>query len=95
MKYPIAADKGVNIRLVRLPLIIHFKKALTIKHKYPDFSGPQGLTLLNPHNLAIVIDRLHAIALYPDPKIGIFGDSISWKTQCFKEFVVKEGTCTS
>ena len=86
---------AVSICLQLLPvwysLGICLNISAPIKDKKADFSGAKRIALLNPDQLVILVDRLHAVASDADAKFGTDRHGAFRHLDHFKAALVRKG----
>ena len=70
MQATIAVSECVLLLFIWLLLTVHLQIAIAIIDKDADLSNGQGLALLHPDDLTVMINRLHTIAGNPYTKIS-------------------------
>ena len=70
MQATIAIGECILLLFTWLLLTVYLQVAIAIIDKDADLSNGQGLALLDPYNLTVMINRLHTIAGNPYTKIS-------------------------
>ena len=70
MQATIAVGKCILLLFTWFLLTVHLQVAIAIIDKDADLSNGQGLALLDPDDLTVMINRLHTIAGNPYTKIS-------------------------